>query len=580
MKRAILYARVSTDEQADKGYSLPSQFEAMRKYAAQQGFEVVAEFQEDYSGATPIEYRPEGSKAYATLKSGGGDVIIAYTVDRFVRPPEDGDEWDMPILIRGLAKLGKEIHTVKRGKLNTNFADLLIALLDARKAGEERRDIRERSMRGKRAKVLSGRVLGMRPPYGYRHVRDNHGKVITFEIAEEEASIVRLIYHWYVKGDEYGKRLSDRAIALRLYEMGVVTPGVLQRGIHRKRGKTFWNHAMIGNILTNELYAGTWRYGIDTTEQTKRENWESVSVSIPAIVDREIWERVQARRARNKAMAKRNLKRDYLLRGIIRCGLCNYQYSGNALGLNAQGERTRYYRDSRYKERHVHSEGRCANKSIRADAIEADVWDEIREMFKDLDRLWNYLKTAHRQEDDQLVNIHEKIEVTDEFIRKAEREADKTAAALKEVEKGKAVFNSLKRDESEINARIDELNRQREKFVAQLNGRKLTDEVIESIMEYARSVRVGIDNATFEDKQRILELLNVQVTVIQGQYHIACILGEKDGEISRMAYGGGRIVTNSSPSPAPIRSRAWDDAFRLPRARPPYWCMPAPAQNP
>jgi len=53
-KRAILYARVSTDEQKDKGYSLPSQFEAMRKYASAQGFEIVAEHQDDYSGATPI----------------------------------------------------------------------------------------------------------------------------------------------------------------------------------------------------------------------------------------------------------------------------------------------------------------------------------------------------------------------------------------------------------------------------------------------------------------------------------------------------------------------------------------------
>ena len=43
-KRAVLYARVSTDEQADKGYSLPSQFDAMRKYAAQQGFEIAGEF--------------------------------------------------------------------------------------------------------------------------------------------------------------------------------------------------------------------------------------------------------------------------------------------------------------------------------------------------------------------------------------------------------------------------------------------------------------------------------------------------------------------------------------------------------
>jgi site-specific DNA recombinase len=101
MKRAILYARVSTDDQKDKGYSLPSQLEAMRNYAAKQRFEIVAEFQDDYSGATPIEMRPEGRKAHAMLQEGQADAIIAYTIDRFVRPPEDGDEWEMPILIRG-----------------------------------------------------------------------------------------------------------------------------------------------------------------------------------------------------------------------------------------------------------------------------------------------------------------------------------------------------------------------------------------------------------------------------------------------------------------------------------------------
>ncbi len=91
-KRAVLYGRVSTSDQKDEGYSLPSQFEAMRKYAAQNEFEIVGEFQDDYSGATPIEQRPQGNRAYAMLKSGTADAIIAYRIDRLVRPPEDGDE--------------------------------------------------------------------------------------------------------------------------------------------------------------------------------------------------------------------------------------------------------------------------------------------------------------------------------------------------------------------------------------------------------------------------------------------------------------------------------------------------------
>ena len=147
-KRAVLYARVSTDNQADKGYSLPSQLEACRKYARQHGFDIAGEFQDDFTGTMPIERRPEGSKVYALLSGNQADAIIAYTVDRLIRPPEEGDEWDFPVLIRGLARLGKEIHTCDIGKLKTDFASLLIAMLGAKGAGEERRKIIERTSRG------------------------------------------------------------------------------------------------------------------------------------------------------------------------------------------------------------------------------------------------------------------------------------------------------------------------------------------------------------------------------------------------------------------------------------------------
>ena len=131
-KRAVIYARVSTDEQAEKGYSLPSQMNHCREYAYRNNLEVVAECADDYTGTIPIEQRPEGKNAYAMLAQGEADVLIVFSIDRLVRPPEEGDEWNMPILIRGLAKLGREIHTVARGQLGTSFADLLIAMLDAK----------------------------------------------------------------------------------------------------------------------------------------------------------------------------------------------------------------------------------------------------------------------------------------------------------------------------------------------------------------------------------------------------------------------------------------------------------------
>ncbi len=93
------------------------------------------------SGRLPLEARPEGRKAFTVLKSSEADCLIAFSVDRIARPPEDGDEWDTPLLIRGLAKLGKEIHTVNRGQLRTDIGGLLLALFDARSAGDERRKI-------------------------------------------------------------------------------------------------------------------------------------------------------------------------------------------------------------------------------------------------------------------------------------------------------------------------------------------------------------------------------------------------------------------------------------------------------
>jgi site-specific DNA recombinase len=482
------------------------------------------------------------------LQSGEADVIIAYTIDRFVRPPEEGDEWDMPILIRGLAKLGKEIHTVRRGKLSTGFADLLIAMLDARKAGEERRDIRERSMRGKRAKVKSGKVIGMRAPYGYRHIRDVHGKAVTLEIDEKTARIVRLIFQWYVVGDEHGVRLSDRAIALRLSEMQVPVPGELQRGYQfRKRGKTMWGHSTIRRILINEVYAGVWRYGTRIAGTTKkRPVEETVTAEVPAIIDRKIWERALAQREHNKEFSPRNARHQYLLRGLIRCGLCNMMYTGSfcrGRKKNQFDPGRRYYSDTRDVEYRVQLEGRCANKPVRADAIEADVWEEIEELFSDLERLAAQLKEAQQREDQELQSVRDKLQITDELLKDVEEEIHDIAMSMRAA-RGK-VLADFEKQQDEVNARYTSLVAQREKHIAQLGQRKLTDEAIETLMRFARDVNEGIQNPTFEDKRHYLEMLDVKVTITPGHYHLKCVIGEKDGEISQMKRGGIRIVRNS-----------------------------------
>jgi site-specific DNA recombinase len=106
MRKAVLYARVSTDDQADRGYSLPSQIDLCRKYAERLGYPVVAELTEDISGAIPIAERPEGKKLVAMFKARQADALIAYQVDRLYR-----DNIELLIAVRMWLRAGVEVHT-------------------------------------------------------------------------------------------------------------------------------------------------------------------------------------------------------------------------------------------------------------------------------------------------------------------------------------------------------------------------------------------------------------------------------------------------------------------------------------
>ena len=85
-KRAILYARVSTDEQARSGYSLAQQIEALREYAAREGYEVLEEVQDAGQSGASLE-RPGMDRVRDLVAAGGVSVVLAQDRDRFAREP-------------------------------------------------------------------------------------------------------------------------------------------------------------------------------------------------------------------------------------------------------------------------------------------------------------------------------------------------------------------------------------------------------------------------------------------------------------------------------------------------------------
>ncbi len=519
-KRTAIYARVSTTDQADQGYSLPSQLDSCRRYAERVGCTITAEFSEDVSGAIPVSNRPQGSQLTEMIKRRQIDAVIVHQVDRLSR-----DIVDLLVTVRSWLQSGIEVYAGDVGKIESELDIVLI--IKGWQGSDERKKIRERSMRGKSAKAKAGKVVGTRPPYGYRHIRDVNGKVLNFELVEEEAQVIRMIFQWYVVGDEEGHRLAGNAIARRLSELHILTPGETRAGYHRRRESGMWQTDKVLKILSHEVYAGVWHYGMRIGNSiNKRPSDEWIAVNVPPIVERPIWEAAQIQMQRNKEFAKRNAKHDYLLSGLINCGcgcaLCGEYFSDH-----------RYYSCSRRQNRHAGLEPRsCRANSVRADAIEADVWDSIVNLFADTPELERLLRIAQQEELLAIDPKRQELEAIEGMIIDTERDAAEVGQALKRATG--IVSRALEQDMASINQRYAALSQHRDELQLEVSQVRLTDAAIDDAIRFAEDVRLGIENADFETKRRHLEILQVRTTVKDGRYYVNCLAGEWDGEIRKL----------------------------------------------
>src|SRR5918994_6556814 len=85
-QRAVLYARVSTDEQARSGYSLAQQMEALRDYAVREGYEILEEVSDSGQSGASLE-RPGMDRVRDLVAAGDVSVVLAQDRDRFAREP-------------------------------------------------------------------------------------------------------------------------------------------------------------------------------------------------------------------------------------------------------------------------------------------------------------------------------------------------------------------------------------------------------------------------------------------------------------------------------------------------------------
>src|SRR5215210_5673411 len=183
-KRAILYARVSTDEQARSGYSLAQQIEALREHAAREGYEVLEEVVDPGQSGASLE-RPGMDRVRDLVAAGGVSLVLAQDRDRFSREPAY-----TYLLRREFEEHGCELRSLNDRGDGSPEGDLNDGILD-QLAKFERAKTAERSRRGKLRKAREGKIIcGHTPGYGFRYNETRDG----YEVEPHNMAVVRRIF--------------------------------------------------------------------------------------------------------------------------------------------------------------------------------------------------------------------------------------------------------------------------------------------------------------------------------------------------------------------------------------------------
>lgn len=502
-----LYARVSTERQK-KEATIASQIKELRERVAAEGWAEAGLYIDDgYSGSTLV--RPGLDRLRDDARKGLFTRVLILTPDRLSR----GDPFDAMIVTRELAKLGIPITFCNREHDETPTGELMDDLEKA-VAKYERRLIAERTRRGKLHKIAEGHVWRPRPPFGYRYVLPEAGaKHGHLEVVEEERPVVRAVFDHILAGKPL------RWVAAEL----------MAREVPTRRGGV-WNNSRVWNMVANPIYSGNATYNrwaqhqVDADRkrsayskqpshrQRPREEW--ILVSVPAIVTPEEQAAAQAILARNKVTSKGNSKHDYLLRGVVCCGLPHRetgQPCGNRMGPQ-QGSKSLaggVYRCTRgYPDPSRHRTPRCKG-SISCRALDTMVWDHLAQMLLHPDIL-QQIDAAGQDSRLQLAQFEEALSAT---LRGVEAVQQKLDTLLEKNLDGAVDDETYKRRQVIL---VDERDaaralavRARDALAAAQGGERRWRDV----RRYCESVSANLERLDFAQRIELVRTLIQQVIV-------------------------------------------------------------------
>lgn len=415
MAKVAIYARVSTLNQAEEGYSINGQVESLTKYCEVMEWDIFETYIDGGFSGGKLE-RPAMNRLIIDAKMKKFDTILIYKLDRLSRNVKD-----TLYLVKDVFSNNNINFVSLKENIDTSTAmgSLFLTLLSAI-AEFEREQITERFMFGKLGRAKSGKPMTWaNPPFGYIYDK-NEGRLIG---NQADGVVVRKLFDYYISGMSIASII--RKINSEEYT-GRDAP---------------WTIGAMKSVLQNEVYYGMVKYRNELYEGNHE-----------PYISKEIFELAQIERNRrreytyNKFKNTRPFRAKYMLSGLLKCGCCGKPLVSNVQRPRQDGsERIMYQCRERYNK---DLSLRCTrSKRFKKEVLEEHVLSELTKIKMDHRYLDNKTQSEPKVDTKRL---------KDE-IRKLDRKLEKLSELYIE---GMISKDSLKEKSERFIKQIDFINKQ------------------------------------------------------------------------------------------------------------------------
>ena len=464
VQRVALYIRVSTQEQADEGYSVGEQTDRLKKYAEAMRWNVYKIYVDPgYSGGNMD--RPGLNEMIKDIESGEIDTVVVYKLDRLSR-----SQYDTLYLIEKvfLANNTDFVSMTENFNTNSSLGRAMIGFL-AVFAQLEKDKINERMVMGKDARAKEGKWHGgSTPPIGY----DYDPTTEELNINEFEAMQIRELYTLFLQGTP----------------LRTIETMFLEKGYTHKHGET-WDPKTMRRLMRNKVYIGYLKH---------RGEWHKGKQN--PIIDEDTYNKavklLDHRAEQYKLTGVKPGTQTTNLGGILYCKHCGGKYTKQTGSTRKKGVYNFYYccysRCKKVKKMIV--DPNCKNKNWKMDELDTIVFDEIRKLATDPE----YIHTIRREKKENS-NTPNKIDIIKGEIQKLDEQ----------ISRFMDLYGIGKFTIDQVSGKVDPLNEQKkglEKELEALNAdlNIMTDEEVTEIVSKFSEV---LDRGEFNEIRLAIESL-------------------------------------------------------------------------